>query len=259
MTFPERLAQKAREDGTILCLGLDPVPERIEALTGGSNIEGFLESILSGLAQAELLPSTLKPNLAYFEQFGSRGWAILERLLERWRGRCLMILDAKRGDIGRSSEAYARALYEHLGADAVTISPWMGSDSMQPFLDRGPERGAYILLRTSNPGGAELQGPTWPGLADQIREAGAGAVVGATSPEGLAQAHARLGSEAPLLIPGVGAQGGDASEVKSQLQRLELHRVNVSSGILYAGEKSSLPYLEAAVEATRTFRSLLSL
>ena len=261
--FRQRLIDGAHRVGNLLCLGLDPVPERIEKIVGSGDVEAaevFLNNVLNDMLGAGVLPSTLKPNSAYFEQFGSRGWAALERLIERWSEHCFMILDAKRGDIGRSSEAYARAAFEHLKADAVTVSPWMGRDSVEPFLSRGPTRGSYLLLRTSNPGHADLQKECWQALAEQIATWGlCGVVVGATGPQDLQRALELL-PEAPFLIPGVGTQGGDGEAVMSHLRsQVEpgIHRVNVSSGILFACESAShLDYREASLEAAKRFAKL---
>lgn len=259
--YLERLRQAADRTGTILCLGLDPDPDRLAAMFGRGTVdvaEGYLDDLLSALAACGEWPAALKPNLAWFEQYGSAGLAALERLLDRWRDRGPVILDAKRGDIGSSSEAYARAVYDVWGADAVTVSPWMGRDSVEPFLRRSPERGVYVLLRTSNPGAADLQGlPTEGGtvssvLMHRLVEWGAGAVVGATRPEELAE-PARL---LPLLIPGVGSQGGSAAAVLAALassRDRRVHRVNVSSAILYAGKG-----VEDAVAACRRYRAALS-
>lgn len=260
--YLERLRIAADRTATVLCLGLDPDPERLERMFGRGGVdvaEGYLDDLLSALEDAGEWPAALKPNLAWFEQYGSAGVAALERLLDRWRDRGPVILDAKRGDIGASSEAYARAVYDVWGADAVTISPWMGRDSVEPFLRRGPERGAYVLLRTSNPGAGLLQGLKVEGgqtasslLLQHLVEWRAGAVVGATRPEELAE-PARL---LPLLIPGVGAQGGSAEAVMAALSGSDVgvHRVNVSSAILYAGDG-----VEAAVAACRRYRKALAL
>ena len=231
----------------------------------------FLDEILSALEDAGLQPAALKPNLAYFEQFGSAGLVWLEELLERYRGRAPIILDAKRGDIGPSSAAYARALFETWGADAVTVNPWMGRDSVEPFL--AAKGGVYLLIRTSNPGSAEIQTlptadgtPVWEVLLGKILAGwyrpGVGGVVGATQPEALARLTRLLGTvDFPLLIPGVGSQGGDARQVLERLPgRKELHRVNVSSSILYAFEKTSgLSPADAAVDAFRGYAEQLKL
>ncbi len=249
MTYLDKL----RRAKSLLCLGLDPDPARMGA---GETPESFLNRLLDSLEEAGALPSTLKPNLAYFEQYGSKGLAMLERLLERWRSKALIILDAKRGDIGPSSAAYARALFDVWGADAVTVSPWMGRDSLEPFLERCPERGVYVLLRTSNPGAADLQlaQGAWRRLAALLTgewfRPGLGAVMGATGPEELAEFVGRA-PNFPLLIPGVGAQGGDAASVLEALgDSAPIHRVNVSSGILYASE--------GALEATRRYAASLA-
>jgi orotidine-5'-phosphate decarboxylase len=232
MTYLQRL----RQADNLLCLGLDPDPKRL----GGQSPFEFLNGLLESLERAGALPSTLKPNIAYFEQYGSKGIAMLEELLERWRSKALIILDAKRGDIGPSSEAYARAVFDVWQADAVTVSPWMGHDSLKPFLERCPEKGVYVLLRTSNPGARDLQleGGAWRRLADLLAgpwyTEGLGAVMGATGPDELREF---AGRNLPLLIPGVGTQGGTAAEVMEALgATAPLHRVNVSSGILYAAE-----------------------
>lgn len=274
MSYLERLRSSADRAGHVLCLGLDPDPERVARVLPGAPLrasERYLDELLDGLETAGLAPAAWKPNLAYFEQFGSAGLAWLERLLPRLGLLAPVILDAKRGDIGPSSRAYARALFETWGADAVTVNPWMGWDSVEPFLQFGG--GVYLLLRTSNPGSAELQRA---GLADgrelwqqllermigQRFQPGLGAVVGATQPEALEQLNRLVGDcELPLLIPGVGSQGGQAREVMTRLPGdPRLHRVNVSSAILYAGEQApELNYVEAAVAAFRAQAAQLSI
>ncbi len=245
MSYLERL----RSADNLLCLGLDPDPKRIGNKTPLEFLDGVLEELEAGGA----LPSTLKPNIAYFEQYGSQGIKMLEDLLDRWRSKALIILDAKRGDIGPSSEAYARAVFDVWQADAVTVAPWMGLDSVSPFLERCPEKGVYVLLRTSNPGAQDLQleGGAWRKLAELItgrwyRE-GIGAVMGATGPQQLRE-FAR--NKLPLLIPGVGTQGGSAAEVMEALGgNAPLCRVNVSSAILYAPE--------GPLEATKRYAASL--
>jgi orotidine-5'-phosphate decarboxylase len=265
MTFVERLQQGACQSGHILCLGLDPVPERVALAMGSDDVkaaEEYLENILAALQQNGLLPSTLKPNLAYFEQYGPPGLAMFERLLGRWSKECLIIADAKRGDIGRSSLAYARTFFEYYKVDAITASPWMGKDSLEPFLQYGPDRGTYALVRTSNPGHQDLQANLWEKLAGQLGSWGdqsLGAVVGATSISDLERALELMGPR-PLLIPGVGTQGGSAADVMACLKaagQLSLHRVNVSSGILYA--QAGPGYVDGAVRATEGFARSLGL
>lgn len=207
--FATRLREAIDATGSLLCLGLDP-----DGMEDAAAAERFCFGALEGA-----LPHVcaVKPNLAFFEQLGTAGRRLLEQVRARIPAGCLVILDAKRGDVGTSAAAYARALLDGLDADAVTVNPLMGQDAVRPFLDR-PGRGAFILTRTSNPGAADLLDQplatgemvyerivdltlTWdPGGA-------AGFVVGATDPGAVTRVRRRA-PHAPLLIPGVGAQGG---------------------------------------------------
>jgi orotidine 5'-phosphate decarboxylase subfamily 2 len=223
-----RLAMRTRQVGSVLCLGVDPQPETLPegfpaTLKG---IERFCEVLIDAA-----LPhvAAVKPNLAFFEAFGSGGVAALERLRGRVPADVLFVADAKRGDIGSTAARQAVALYDILGADAITANPYLGSEAIEPLLARG-DRFAYVLCRTSNPGAGELQGlevtadaaleaPAEPLYARVARRAVAwgpggtiGLVVGATAPLELE----RIRGIAPglaLLVPGVGAQGGEVGPV----------------------------------------------
>jgi orotidine 5'-phosphate decarboxylase subfamily 2 len=211
-TFVERLREVTDATGSLLCVGLDPdIREHPDAAAAERFCAAILEATLAEVC-------AVKPNVAFFEQHGSAGWAVLERLRERVPADRLLIVDAKRGDIGSTAEAYARALFDVLGADAVTVNPLMGGDAVAPFLER-PGRGALLICRSSNPGGADLlEQPVGEGrgpLYQRIVELGTswdpggavGFVVGATAPAALAAVRAAA-PNAPLLCPGVGAQGG---------------------------------------------------
>ncbi len=259
-TFLQRLETSAHHSKTLLCLGLDPDPDRIALVLGDGGVqsaERYLNQVLDAL---DIAPAAFKPNLAYFEQYGSAGLAMLERLLPRLAP-VPVILDAKRGDIGRSSAAYARALFLAWQGDAATVSPWMGQDSVDPFLEHCPERGVYLLLRTSNPGHQDLQKNTWRQLAQEVKEwaqPGLGAVVGATNAEDLKRATELLPG-VPLLIPGVGSQGGTPEEVMEVLKSTSapwLHRVNVSSAFLFAS--SGPDFARAAALAARGYAERLA-
>lgn len=263
MNYLDRLEQTS----DILCLGLDPVPSRMPAgFDGVAGAERFLTILLEQAEAAGLLPSTLKPNLAYFEQYGWRGWRLLEELVERWSPKCLIVLDAKRGDIGRSSDAYAGAMFQGLKGDSVTLHPWMGPDSVGPFLGYAPERGAYLLLRTSNPGGDVLQSGAWQNLFETVdawdSSGVMGFVVGATKPEELEWVVSNNSSGRPLLIPGVGAQGATAPEVMAALKshpHTGRHRVNVSSAILYAHEQPGASFPASNLKALESYKTDLAL
>jgi orotidine 5'-phosphate decarboxylase subfamily 2 len=208
--FSARLAARGRELDSALCLGLDPTGCRDAA-----EVERFCSALLEAA-----LPHVVavKPNLAFFEQHGSAGLAVLERVRRLIPDSRLVILDGKRGDIGSTAEAQARALFDVWGADAVTVNPLLGRDSVAPFLER-PGTAALLLARTSNPGAADfLEAPLqdgrplyrliveralgWEGAAE------IGFVVGATAPHAIAEIRS-LAPSASLLLPGVGAQGGD--------------------------------------------------
>jgi orotidine 5'-phosphate decarboxylase subfamily 2 len=208
--FSARLAARGRELESALCLGLDP---------SGCRDASEVERLCTALLEAAL-PHVVavKPNLAFFEQHGSEGLRVLERVRRLVPDDRLVVLDAKRGDIGTTAEAQARALFDVWGADAVTVNPLLGRDSVAPFLERAGTA-ALLLARTSNPGAADfLEAPLQDGrpLYRRIVEyalgwAGAaeiGFVVGATAPDAIAEIRA-LAPTAPLLLPGVGAQGGD--------------------------------------------------
>ena len=247
--YLERLRARTQEVGHILCLGIDPDLKRLPLSL--EEWESFVNQLLERVG-----PAAIKPNGAYFEALGSAGWAWLERLMQRWRGHIPIILDVKRGDIGPSSAAYARSAFEVLGADAVTVNPWMGKDSVEPFARYAPEQGHYILVRTSNPGHADLQPGLWKKLLQEPFFPGAGAVVGATDIADLRWCVEHMPSDCPLLIPGVGSQGGEAAQVMQALGEPGIHRVNVSSKILYAHEDSpGLPPLEASVQAFEHYAS----
>jgi len=226
--YLDRLSARSLATGTVLCLGLDPDPSSLPP--------GFPADIVGVERFANLLVdaalpyvAAVKPNLAFFEAFGSAGIAVLERVRARIPSHVPLIADAKRGDIGSTAARQAVALFDALGADAVTVNPYLGPAAVSPLLER-LDRFAYILCRTSNPGAGDIQdlpvatdgpddGPREPlheRVARDVTGWGPGGtvglVVGATVPEELA----RIRSIAPglaFLVPGVGAQGGAVAPV----------------------------------------------
>ena len=223
-----RLAARSAATGTVLCLGLDPDPE---TLPGGfsrdlAGIESFARLVLEAAAP---FAAAVKPNLAFFEAFGSAGYAALERIRAAVPAGLPVVMDAKRGDIGTTAARQAIALYDSLGADAITVNPYLGEEAVAPLLDRA-DRFAYVLCRTSNPGAAEFQGltvaaddhagyPAEPLYARVARRAAGwgpggtvGLVVGATAPIELATIR-HLAPGLAFLVPGIGAQGGDEAAV----------------------------------------------
>lgn len=227
-TYLDRLGARSRATGTVLCLGLDPDPDSIPVrfAKGVAGLERFAALVLEA---ALPLAAAVKPNLAFFEAFGSDGLAALERLRASIPPDVPVIADAKRGDIGTTAARQAVALFDVLGADAVTVSPYLGEEAIRPLLERD-DRFAYVLCRTSNPGAGELQdlrvaaepggGAPEERLHERVARVAAtwgpggtvGLVVGATAPDELA-AIRHLAPGLPFLVPGLGAQGGEIEPV----------------------------------------------
>jgi orotidine-5'-phosphate decarboxylase len=269
MTFIDQLRAAERQNRSLLCVGLDPEPTKFPArLKGDANkIYDFCARIVDATAD---LAIAFKPQIAYFAAHRAEGQ--LERLMAHIRRvapQVPIILDAKRGDIGSTAEQYAIEAFERYGADAVTLSPFMGFDSVAPYL-KYPEKGAFLLCRTSNPGGADLQGqrlasvPGEPLLYEHVAglaqgpwnlNGQLGLVVGATYPAEIERVRA-LAPTVPLLIPGVGAQGGDAvATVRAGWREDAPIIVNSSRAICYASDGDD--FADAARrEALRTRDSL---
>ena len=213
-SFVERLDAAMTRNRSLLCVGLDPWPPSMPI----DDIAAFNRAIIDATAD---LVCAYKPNFAFYEAEGIAGLEALRQTIETAPDGVPMLLDAKRGDLGNTAIAYAKAAFEVWGADAVTVNPYQGRDALQPFLDYA-DRGVFILARTSNPGSAEFQDRRVRGLAGERPlyeevagqacawndNGNVGLVVGATVPEELARVRSIAGSM-PVLVPGVGAQGGD--------------------------------------------------
>ncbi len=227
-SYLERLAARTAATGTVLCLGLDPDPAALPA--GFPATLAGVEAFTRLLVEAALPhAAAVKPNLAFFEAYGSAGMAMLERIRALVPDDVPFVADAKRGDIGTTAGRQAVALFDSLGADAVTVNPYLGEEAISPLLER-TDRFAYVLCRTSNPGAAELQGlmvaaddadgfpaePLWARVARRTASWGPGGtlglVVGATAPAELAEIRSLVPGLA-FLVPGVGAQGGEIAPV----------------------------------------------
>ena len=252
--FFERLREAARARRSLLCVGLDPDPERI---AGGA--AGALRHCADVVRETAEHACCYKPNAAFWEQYGPDGWKALMELRDAIPPGVPLLLDAKRGDIGSTMAAYARAVFEVLGADAVTAWPYVGSDALAELTRHG-DRAVYLVCRTSNPGAADLQHLESGGrplylhvadLAERLNAAGnVGLVVGATAPEELAEV--RAASRLPFLVPGVGAQGGDLERaVRAAWNGDEAScLVSVSRSVLYADDPGrEAARLRRAIEA----------
>ena len=274
MNFIDMLRAAERQNASLLCVGLDPEPTKFPAALRGdaSRIYDFCAAIVDATAD---LAIAFKPQIAYFA--AHRAEEQLERLMAHMRSvapQVPVILDAKRGDIGSTAEQYAKEAFERYGADAVTLSPFMGFDSIQPYL-KYHGKGAFLLCRTSNPGGDDLQNQRLasvagePLLYEHIARLAQGPwnlngqlglVVGATYPAEIERVRA-VAPTLPLLIPGVGAQGGDAvATVKAGWRAVNGETVapiivSSSRAILYAS--SGEDFAQAARrEAIKTRDSL---
>lgn len=269
MTFNQWLLEASQRNHSQLCIGLDPEPQRLPAhfQTRTDSVYAFCITIIDATAD---LACAFKPNIAFFEAMGLPGLQVLRKLMQEKRS-VPWILDAKRGDIGSTAEAYARAVFDDLQADAVTLSPYLGSDSLAPFLRRA-EKGCFILCKTSNPGSSDLQDidvqgePLYMHVARLAAErwnthGNAGLVVGATHPQALAQVRAAC-PDLPLLVPGVGAQGG---EIEAAVRAAaDAHGqgmlINASRSILYAssGEDAAQAARAEALRLRDTINSALA-
>src|SRR5262245_29980972 len=245
MTFLNLLLDAARRNRSLLCVGLDPDPARIPAQLRAAPdpIYAFCAAIVEATTD---LVCAFKPNIAFFEALGTAGHETLRRVIAVAPRDVPVILDAKRGDMGSTAVAYAKSAFEVLGANAVTLNPYLGSDSLAPFL-RYADRGCLLVCKTSNPGSVDLQdlqlasgGPLYLEVARRAQtdwngNGNVGLVVGATYPDEL-RAVRKLCPALPLLVPGVGAQGGDAAlAVRAAVDRYgERAIVNASRSVLFA-------------------------
>ncbi len=274
----------AQKNNSIVCLGADPVLEKLPHPEMGTEdrIAGFFSDIFTGIRESgdkKTAIAAVKPNYAYFAQYGFEGLRALKRVIDDAKQDWHVILDVKRGDIGSTSTAYAKEAFDFWGADAMTVAPYMGHDSLNPFFEYAKRgKGIYVLVRTSNPGSADFQSlktgegnPLFLEVASKLaawHENGVCAVVGATNIaelEMVAEYFKKTGKQVPLLIPGVGSQGGSASDVMAALKNAYgkdagIHRVNSSSGITYAYLKNgSSDHVGSALEEIKKLNSALRL
>jgi orotidine-5'-phosphate decarboxylase len=268
MNFLEKLLAAERENHSLLCVGLDPEPERLpeelRVLPVEKAIVQFCRAIIEATAP---YASVFKPNLAFFEVLGPAGMVALQEVVRAIPAHIPVIADAKRGDIGNTARNYAAAIFETYGCDAVTVNPYLGYDAVEPFLAYR-DRGVLLLCRTSNPSARDFQDlrvqeadgqarPLYEVVARHVQgcnEAGnCGLVVGATYPQELESIRA-ICPDLPILVPGIGAQGGDiAANVPVAVDAHgERAMLSASRAVLYAG--SGADYAVAAANAARSLR-----
>lgn len=261
MTFREKLIAVQRKQHTLVCIGLDSDPRLLPTHLRNS-ADGVLEFNRRIIEATQDLVCAYKPNLAFYEALGPRGWDILSRTLALIPAGIVTIADGKKGDIGNTAEQYAKALFDDCPFDAATINAYMGHDAVEPFI-RTPDHGVFVLALTSNPGSKDFQRlkvGKQPLYERVVRSAAkwntkgnVGLVVGATHPKEL-KAIRKLAPTMPILIPGIGKQGGDLkSSIRFGCDKDgELAIVNSSRAILYASP--GMDFAEAARRETMMLR-----
>ncbi len=262
MSFFDRLADRTEAADSVVSVGLDPDPERLPGAVRGADLPrwAFNRRIIDATHEHT---ACYKPNAAFYED--PEGWRSLRETVAYAHGKNIpVLLDAKRADIGNTARQYATLLDD---VDAITVNPYLGRDALSPFLERG-EKGVFVLCRTSNSGGADLQdrelaaGDTLyehvASLASEWNDAGnVGLVVGATAPEEL-EAVRELVPDLPFLVPGVGAQGGDERAAVEHGLADGVGLINSSRGIIFAGEDARGDYFGAAGEAAKQLKRRLN-
>ncbi|MFQ5822695.1 MAG: orotidine-5'-phosphate decarboxylase [bacterium] len=265
MNFLERFLHITKKQNSLLCVGLDPDIHRIPKIVtfDPEPLFKFCAEIITSTKHAA---AAFKLNFAFFEAEGSKGWSVLEKLVELIPTTTLKIADAKRGDIGSSSEMYAAAILERLGFDAVTVNPYLGRDSIEPFL-HWPEKGAFILCLTSNPGSKDFQyfsdgsKTLFTKVLEQAKiwnnRQNCGLVVGATHPKEL-QTLREVAPNLPFLIPGLGVQGGDlkAAVMHGTDEFGQMALFNTSRSIIYKSCGSD--FAEAAQREAELLRDKIN-
>ena len=233
MKFLQKLEEASKKNKSLLCVGLDPDLSKIPR-NFRDKLDPIFEFNKNIINQTKDYVCAYKPNAAFYEALGNPGTESLKRTIEYVKVFGIpVILDAKRGDIGNSSAAYAKAAFDVLRADAITVSPYMGKDSVQPFLDYR-DKGVFVLCLTSNEGSRDFQAFMYMKVAEAVSKwnnnGNCGLVVGATRPEQLKEISAVAG-DMPILIPGVGAQQGDLEAVVKNGGPRPI--INSSRGIIY--------------------------
>lgn len=265
MIFLEKLIQLVEQGGSFLCVGLDPDVKMFP--TGISkNCDGIVEFNREIIAATKDFTIAYKPNFAFYERWGVAGWKALEQTRRMIPADKIAIADAKRCDIGNTSKMYAQAILQELDFDAITVNPWMGEDSVEPFLEN-EEKGAYFLTVTSNSGSQDFQKQQsgdkimYERVIENVqlwnRKQNAGIVVGATQPEELRKIR-DFAPELPILIPGLGAQGGDLEASVSAAFSCDgaPPLFNQSRGILYAD--SGKDFAEVAHQTAQKTRNAIN-
>jgi orotidine-5'-phosphate decarboxylase len=279
-SFNLRLSKLIKSKRSHLCVGLDMNPEGIGS--PNTTLEELKKHAFKVIDSTSDLASAFKPNLAFFERWGSKGFKWLEELMDYFSDDLIIIGDAKRGDIGNTAKQYAYSLFTHFNFDAVTLSPYMGKDSITPFIENA-QKGVFILCRTSNPSAVDLQNQLInDGSSDQAFNRidsvskemlfdktaqlcvewndnnNVGIVVGATSPKEISRIR-KQAPNLPFLIPGIGAQGGDLKQSMLDGNKNGDALINISRGISFSGDLSSKAIRNAAKDYLMQMREIIDI
>ena len=260
-SFNSNLKSLVKEKKTCLCVGLDINPEAF----GSNNLKSLKDHTFNVIDATREFAVAYKPNFAFFERWGAAGFAWLEETVAYIGNDHIKIADAKRGDIGNTAKQYAESIFNHFGFDCVTINPYMGEDSITPFI-KDKTKGAFVLCRTSNPSAKDLQNkiingkPLYHEVAKLIENLNTvdnlGLVVGATAPDELTSIRT-LVPNLPLLIPGVGFQGGNLEHSVRVSNKTGVGIINISRGISFAGNKTKKDIYRAAKEYQEKIKEVM--
>ena len=245
-----------------LCIGLDIDSDRMPSTMDTTilGLEKYLKDIIDATTD---LCVAYKLNMAFYERYGSKGYGLMERIVEYINHRNLTIADGKRGDIGNTTKKYALSIFDSLGFDSITVSPYMGSDSIMPFIEN-KEKGVFVLCLTSNKSAQDIQflkengKTTYEHIADLCsklnKNENIGLVVGATNPEFMNKI--RDLNNLPWLIPGIGAQGGDLERSVSISNNQSIGIINISRGIIFSGNCKIESVHDAAVDYNKQINEI---
>jgi orotidine 5'-phosphate decarboxylase subfamily 2 len=267
MDFREKLDNVVQKNNSIVCVGLDIDINKIPKFLIDTTKDPFFEFNKSIINMTRDIVCSYKLNLAFYEVLGNEGFNLLKKTLNYIPKEIFVILDGKKNDIGNTAGKYAESIFKTLKCDATTVNPYLGIDGIQPFLDY-KNKCSFILCRTSNPSAVEFQDlkindiPLYKEVANKILEwnnnGNCGAVVGATYPKELSDIREILGDSIPILIPGIGKQGGDVEKtVKYGVNNKgKMAIINSSRGIIFAGHNEE--FAESAREASLELRDKIN-
>ncbi len=238
LSFKNKLKKLIQDKSSNLCVGIDIDKSHFSS---DVKLQDLKDHSLKVVDSTRKFAAAYKPNLAFFEEWGSEGFVWLEELIQEIGNEHIIIADAKRGDIGNSAKHYANAFFSHFNCDAITVNPYMGADTIEPFCSN-PEKGVYVLCVTSNPSASKIQDDSFKNVIDLTNNTNqhknVGLVVGATKMEKMEQVRSL--SKLPFLIPGIGAQGGDLENtIKINEKFIESTLINVSRSIIFADDISA--------------------